>query len=57
MIGLLTFLRGLFPTWATMARSSQDAAANAAHQARYDLYRALGYDHAAALRCANGDEV
>ena len=57
MIGLLAFLRGIFPTWATMARSSQDAAAHASHKARYDLFRALGYDHAAALRAASGDEL
>ena len=56
MIGLLAFLRVLFPTWATMARSSQTTAAHAAHKARYDLFRALGYDHAAALRAASGDE-
>lgn len=56
MIGLLTLLRGIFPTWKTMARASQIAAARASHKARYDLFRALGHDHAAALRCASGDE-
>ncbi|MFG1331223.1 hypothetical protein V5F41_08200 [Xanthobacter autotrophicus] len=56
MIGLFTFLRRLFPTWKTMARASQTASAHAAHKARYDLFRALGYDHAAALRSASGDE-
>lgn len=56
MISLLTLLRSLFPTWAAMARSSQIAAARSSHKARYDLFRALGHDHAAALRCASGDE-
>lgn len=57
MIGLLTFLRGLFPTWKTMALASQTASASASHKARYDLFRALGHGHAAALRCASGDEA
>lgn len=56
MIGLFTLLRGLFPTWKAMAQESQTAAARASHKARYDLFRALGHDHAAALRCASGDE-
>lgn len=56
MTGLLTFLRGLFPTWKAMARASQIAAASASHKARYDLFRALGHDHAAAMRAASGDE-
>ncbi|MFG1340402.1 hypothetical protein [Xanthobacter autotrophicus] len=60
MTGRVTFLRGLasfmLQTWATIARSNQDDAAHASHKARYDLFRALGYDHAAALRAASGDE-
>ncbi|MFG1389058.1 hypothetical protein [Xanthobacter versatilis] len=56
MIGLFTIIRGFLPAWSDMARSSQISAARASHKARYDLFRALGHDHAAALRCASGDE-
>jgi len=56
MSRLLTFLRRLAPTWHAMASASQSAAAASAHRARYDLFRALGHTHHAALRAASGDE-
>ncbi|MFG1349055.1 hypothetical protein [Xanthobacter autotrophicus] len=53
---MLQFLRRLRRPWSTMAVSSQHAAAFAAHRARYDLFRTLGFPHDAALRRASGDE-
>lgn len=54
---LLAILRAFCPSWAAMARSSQSSAARAAHKARYDLFRALGHTHSAALQAASGDEA
>lgn len=53
---LPAFLRRFRRAWAAMAVSSQNEAAFAAHRARYDLFRTLGFPHDAALRRASGDE-
>lgn len=54
---MLAFIRNLLPSWASMATSTQREADYAAGRARYELFRALGHTHAAAMRLANGEEA